>query len=126
MNLGGMLFSAPTAYGTIFEPANIAAADYDLDGDFDMVAPNFHTSFFNCHENNGNGTFAPKVDFACGSGPTFAGRAYLDGNGTPAIVTTNAFSDNVSVFLNQTPPVSTLIPTLSEWGLIAFGLIFWD
>ncbi len=51
--------------------------------------------------NNGDGTFAPKVDYDAGLNPTSVFIADFDGDGDNDLTVSNLESDNVSVLLNR-------------------------
>lgn len=66
-------FSAPVHYNSTLPALDIAAADFDKDGWYDMVVPNSGVNWegntFSLYKNNGNGTFAAEQQFSCGTGP---------------------------------------------------------
>ena len=45
--------------------------------------------------------FAPKVDYGAGSGPAGVTSADFDGDGKMDLAVANAFSDNISILLND-------------------------
>jgi hypothetical protein len=54
--------------------------------------------------NNGNGTFAPKVDYATGRGPSSVAAADLNTDGRPDLAVVNNTTNSVSVLLNACLP----------------------
>ena len=54
--------------------------------------------------NNGNGTFAPKVDFPTGNPPSSVAAADLDGDGLTDLAVTHTNPAAVSVWLNTCIP----------------------
>jgi hypothetical protein len=54
--------------------------------------------------NNGNGSFAPKVDYPTGDGPDSVAAADLNGDGKPDLAVANKDSDTVSVFFTTCLP----------------------
>lgn len=50
--------------------------------------------------NNGNGTFATKIDFAAGDAPTSVAAADLNADGQPDLAVADFFSNTVSLLFN--------------------------
>jgi len=55
--------------------------------------------------NNGDGTFAAKVDYTTGSAPRSVAIGDLDGDGKADLAVTNYYSTSVSVFINNASPI---------------------
>ena len=86
------LFGLPTHYAVGFSPRSVFSADLDGDGDNDLaVVAGGNVSVL---MNNGDGTFAPKVDYPAGGSSLFS--VDLDGDGDNDLVTSG-----VSVLLNN-------------------------
>ena len=66
-------------YGVGGFPTSVFIADVDGDGDNDLAVANMRSNTVSVLSNNGDGTFAPKVDFADVGGSLFI--ADLDGDG---------------------------------------------
>jgi len=75
-------FSRPERYTVGYGCRSIAAADVDGDGDQDIISANQEDGTISVLKNNGNGTFAPKVDFLTPNNPpsVVSGGDY-DGDG---------------------------------------------
>ncbi|HXF50035.1 MAG TPA: VCBS repeat-containing protein [Verrucomicrobiae bacterium] len=74
--------SKPARYTVGFGCQSIAAEDVDGDGDKDLISANYLGGTISVLKNNGNGTFAPKVDFLTPNNPpsVVSGGDY-DGDG---------------------------------------------
>jgi hypothetical protein len=77
----------------------LAAADFDLDGDIDLVTANSDGNSISVMENTG-GAFAAGVVTAVGTFPSHLAAADLDGNGSPDLAVTNRDSNSTWVFLS--------------------------
>ena len=96
------LFGPPTHYPTGFS-LSVFSVDLDGDGDNDLAV--IHDSYVSVLLNNGNGTFAPKVDYLTGDppgeGPSSVFSVDLDGDGDNDLAVANETGNNVSVLLNN-------------------------
>jgi Ca2+-binding RTX toxin-like protein len=101
-------FAAKVDYATGYTPCSMTSADVDGDvdgdGDADMMVANVDSDTVSVLKNNGDGTFAAKVDYATGDGPWSVTSADVDGDGDADLLVANNFSDTVSVLLNTTAP----------------------
>jgi elongation factor P hydroxylase len=82
-------------------PSAIAVDDLNGDGKPDLAVANREGDTVSVLVNQGNGTFAPKVDYAAGLYPTSIAAADLTGDGKPDLAVANDVSDTVSVLVNQ-------------------------
>jgi FG-GAP-like repeat/RTX calcium-binding nonapeptide repeat (4 copies) len=99
-----------TDYPANDRPYEMAAADFDGDGDKDLVVSNsgfdsavagkFEGNSISILRNNGNGTFAAPVSITTGIGPT-ALPADLDGDGDSDLAVSHAEEDTISILLND-------------------------
>ncbi|MFH0989347.1 MAG: FG-GAP-like repeat-containing protein [bacterium] len=87
-------------------PANSALGDFDGDGKLDLAVPNTTANTLSIFRNTSSigsfssSSFAVKVDFPLGSGPSRVAIHDLDGDGKPDIVATNANSNTISIYRN--------------------------
>jgi hypothetical protein len=86
---------------TGISPVQPAAADLDGDGDIDLAVVNENTATVSVLLGNGDGTFAPKTDYATGAGPRGIALGDLDGDGDADMVATNSAGGTVSVLMNN-------------------------
>ena len=107
-------YSSPGLTGGTFavgnNPASVAVADVNGDGQPDIVTANFGTNTVSVLLGNGKGNFARDPhsstgltpgSFAVGNGPISVVVADVNGDGQPDIVTANLGDNTVSVLLNQ-------------------------
>jgi hypothetical protein len=92
---------------------SICIADVDLDGNPDIVAGNLNFGLGNTlsiFRNTGttgaitSSSFAARVDFTTGQGPTLISVADHNGDAKPDLATSNLNGNSVSVFINQSSP----------------------
>lgn len=83
------------------DPSEIAAADFDVDGDIDLATSNTDSNTVSVLPNNGAGAFGAATTLAVGVEPQFVEACDLTGSGSPDIVAANAGTDNVSVLINN-------------------------
>ncbi len=99
------LFGIKTDYHVDGSVNSVFGADLDGDGDNDLAVANLDR--FNVGTtvsvllNNGNGTFAPGVDYAVGDGPSSVFISDLDRDGDNDLAVANQNSGTVSVLLNN-------------------------
>jgi FG-GAP-like repeat/RTX calcium-binding nonapeptide repeat (4 copies)/FG-GAP repeat len=99
-----------TDYPANDAPSGISAADFDGDGDEDLVVanPGFDPSFLtpstgntlSILRNNGDGTFAAPISITTGIAPG-ALPADLDGDGDLDLAVSHAEEDNISIWKND-------------------------
>ncbi len=98
------LFGPKTDYATGDSPGSVFSADLDGDGDNDLAVAN-SSGFLGTVSvllNNGDGTFAPQVDYDAGISATSVFSADLDGDGDNDLAVANTvFNGTVSVLLNN-------------------------
>ncbi len=103
LNNGNGRFAPSVDYQAAGLPYSVVSGDLDGDGDNDLAVSNWDGFPGNVSVllNNGDGTFAPKVDYAAGDQPTSVFIADLDGDGDKDLAVANLASDTVSVLLNR-------------------------
>lgn len=106
--IGANAFSAKVDFPTGTNPwGGSAIADLDCDGKPDLIVTNFSGNSISIFRNNsssgtiGESSFDPRVDFPTGLQPYSVAVGDLDGDGKPDIVVTNANSNTISIFRNQ-------------------------
>lgn len=102
---GGVLaFAANYATGGL-NPGMILAADFDGDGDADLVAANEDGGSVGVLDNNGAGEFAAPLVLTAGAHPGSMAVGDVSGDGLPELAVTNRDSNTTMVFGNEvTPP----------------------
>ena len=100
---GDGTFQTPTAVNVGNDPRGIVAADFDLDGDLDLVTANFSDKSFSVLLGNGNGTFKPAVttSLGAGTGPIAVTVNDFNFDLNPDIVIANNTSGTVSALLGN-------------------------
>jgi gliding motility-associated-like protein len=99
-------FAAKVDFTTGMEPRGIAIGDFDGDGKPDLCVTNYTSNSVSIFRNTStSGTidassFAAKVDFTTGAGPTGIAISDLDGDSKLDLAVTNNTITSVSVFRN--------------------------
>ena len=112
LNNGNGTFAAKVDYPIGLEPASVAATDptsvaaVDLNGDGkpDLAVSNFYSDTVSVLLNNGNGTFAARVDYPTGWYPVSVAAADFNGDGRVDLATANGGDGTVSVLLSVCLP----------------------
>ena len=103
LNNGDGTFATKVDYTTGSGPHSVTTADFNGDGKPDLAVANSGStgsSGLSVFLNNGNGTFATKVDYTTGSSPYSVTTGDFNGDGKPDLAVANQISNTVSVFLN--------------------------
>ncbi len=96
----GYTAQAVTANG--FAPQAVIAADINGDNAIDLVIINTNSATVSVLMNNGNGSFAPKVDYSVGNGPHSVTVTDVNNDARPDLVVANNWTTpNISVLLNN-------------------------
>ncbi len=99
-NTAGSLATGPSAITNGANSGDIIAADFDLDGDADLITANQDSNNVSVMDNTG-GSFAPGVVMGVGIRPERLLAADLDNNGSPDLAVTNRDSNNTFIFLSD-------------------------
>ncbi len=105
-------------------PSQSLLADLDDDGKLDFVAGNFGFQGFqgnlSVFQGNGDGTFGSAQYYNAGFFPAYLSAADMNGDGKTDLIVGNAYSNSVSIFLNQgagkllSPPHNYATPYLES------------
>jgi hypothetical protein len=102
---GSISFSINLEYTAGNGPVGVATADINEDGKLDIAVANSTSNSVSIYRNmstSGGVSFAEKVDYTTGTGPSILAIADIDGDGKPDIVMTNYSTDNaLSVLRNK-------------------------
>jgi hypothetical protein len=99
-------FSTPTNFTVGDEPYSVAVADFDADSRADLAVVNTRSDGVSVLLGDGSGRFGGAVGFGIGGSHFRLSVAVgnFNGDSRPDMVTANAGTDSVSIFLNTTPP----------------------
>ncbi len=86
-----------TTYPVETTPRNMVAVDIDGDLDLDLATNNYDSSKVSVLLNNGDGTFAPSMEYSTGDNPYGIAGADLNGDGDMDLATSNYSSQDVTV-----------------------------
>ncbi|MDB5253355.1 MAG: cell surface receptor domain protein [Flaviaesturariibacter sp.] len=101
---GTISFAAKIDLPTGDNPFGIAVGDLDGDGRADVAVACYLSNSVSVYRNTstpGTVSFAARIDYQTALGPRSVAIGDLNGDGKPDLVTANEFSNNVSVFQNN-------------------------
>jgi len=147
LNNSNGTFAAKVDYATGLWPVSVIAADFNGDGKADLAVANTGDdanpgSTVSVLLNNGDGTFASKVDYTTGSRPSSLTAADFNGDGMPDLAV--ASGSGVSVLLNNSDgtfaasadyamgtssdsiPISVVSADLNGDGAPDLAVLTWD
>ena len=122
---GDGTFATPVAYSTGSTPNDMAAADFDLDGNLDLLVCNAGASSMTYLHGVGDGTFGASVSVPCGLGPQRAAVADWNQDGIPDVAIANTSSAKVASVLlgkgNGTFDAAQTFPALTSPSSLVLG-----
>ena len=83
------------------EPEGLVAADFDRDGDLDVVAANRGGNTLTFRWNAGNGTFPSATTKAAGQVPDDVAVGDINGDARPDVVAVNEGGASIAVYMNR-------------------------
>jgi Bacterial Ig-like domain (group 3)/FG-GAP-like repeat/CARDB/FG-GAP repeat len=111
MGNGDGTFQPAVNYPVGNGPRSVVLADVNGDGKPDIIVANSGTNPADTSNtdintvsvllNNGNGTFAPKVDYPTGLNPSAVAVGDMNNDGRPDLIVTSATGNNVEILLNE-------------------------
>ncbi len=104
-------------YDTREGPSSIFAADLDNDGDDDLTVTCTDSNYVSVLLNNGDGTFAPAINFAVGQSPRSVFAADFDGDTDYDLAVTEYYSETVTILFNTTVIVTGIDDDVVEQHL---------
>lgn len=105
--VGGAVWAATAAFAPAENypagdsPSDVGAADFDKDGDVDLVTANSDGNNASVLIRRPDGTFRPPRNYTAGVGPTAVVKADLDRDGDTDFATANYAGNTVSMFANK-------------------------
>ncbi len=136
LNTGGGVYGAPShfAAGGV-DPSDMAARDFDCDGDIDIAVTQTASNNITIMQNNGLGSFAASTTLAAGLSPQEIVSADFSAGGGPDIIAVNGDAGSVTTAMNLSCPTcpgdtngdnivnfADLNIVLSQFGMSGAGL----
>jgi hypothetical protein len=109
-----------------FEPAALAAADFDKDGHIDLVVADHGNNTVSIFLGNGDGTFQTRVDYPTGRSPVWVSTGDFDGDSILDLAVANQSDNTVSILLGKgdgtfVPATNPAVPAGGAPTSIAVG-----
>ena len=82
-------------------PANVVAADINLDGFMDLVVPNQSSNTLSVVLNDGTGGFRPQIPYTTGAGPAWVEAGDFNADGMADLVVANAQDNTLGIYLGH-------------------------
>ncbi|MFH1621233.1 MAG: FG-GAP-like repeat-containing protein, partial [Patescibacteria group bacterium] len=93
---------------------SVFAADFDNDGDSDLVTANYYGASISILLNNGDGTFVAAVNYSAGGGAWSVFAADLDSDGDNDLAVADYNNGRVSILLNTVIQIYTYTLNLTD------------
>jgi len=94
------LFRIHAVLDTGKEPSFLITADFDNDGNLDLVVLNSGEHTFSVYQGNGDGTFKDQVQYTTGADPICLAVADFNSDGFKDIAELNYRDENIQIFMN--------------------------
>ena len=101
LNDGAGAFVLDSIYPGGNEHHDVYSADFEPDGDKDLVIVNHFADSIQIRLNNGDATFAAAVNYRVGDGPNSVFSADFNNDGFFDVVVANIFTNNISILMNK-------------------------
>lgn len=101
---GQGMFQLTTSYGSGRFSRPIAGADFNLDGNLDVVVVNSGSNTMTMWKGRGDGTFQSQSHYGTGAEPAGVAAGDFNGDGAPDLAVINQRSNTLSLFLSGIPP----------------------
>jgi hypothetical protein len=98
---GSSAFNLFGSFSTASSPYRVAAADFDEDGNADVVVTNQYSASVSVFMGHGDGTFSEKVDYVTATKPQGITAADVNGDGYVDLIVANNMSGSMSILLNN-------------------------
>jgi len=98
-------------------PAGVTMGDLDADGKMDVVVSNREARTLSLFLSNGDGTFAPKVDYTTTERPVVVAVGNLNADGKIDMAASSYFSEAISTFKNSTGTISVTSNIAASWTI---------
>jgi hypothetical protein len=115
---GGFAAAAGSPFAAGANPQSVAAADFNGDGNADIVVANSGSNTATVLFGNGTGGFTAATGgpFATGANPQCVAVADFNGDGKPDFITANFNSDSATVLLNSLPAITLNFSSLTFYA----------
>ncbi|MES2763377.1 MAG: FG-GAP-like repeat-containing protein [Bacteroidota bacterium] len=93
------VLNSATTFSVGLSPRATCSADFNGDGNADLVTANYYSNDVSVLLGNGTGTFSNAVNYSVGVYPTAITSADVNGDGLSDLAVVNYFSNDVSILL---------------------------